>query len=330
MKVTYQAPSNIAFVKYWGARNLARGEPMNPSISMSLSRCHTRTTVQFQEGETGADEIRFWDEHQGRLIPTSDSFRQRIQAHLDRLREAFGKSGRIRVATWNSFPSAAGLASSASGFAALTLAVLDAMGVEVPAEDLSLWAQRSGSGSAARSVIGGFVEWPGEDGRARQVAPPEHWDLADVIVVVESGEKKVPSLEGHRRAVTSPHFEARLREVPRRLQKIREAIAARSLDDLGPVVEEDAVELHLVAMTSRPPVFYWAPATLAVLRAVRELREAGVRAYFTMDAGANVHVICPGGDAREVARHLGRTQGIVRIIEDRVGRGPEKIQEHWF
>ena len=332
-RATAVAPANIAFVKYWGARDLARAIPVNPSISMTLSRCVSRTTVELDPAAAGGDEV--WLGRIGEPAAwrdPGDAFARRVRAHLDLLRRRHGLAagaGRFRVVTENSFPAAAGLASSASGFAALALAVSALLreGGPASAAELSALARAGGSGSAARSVLGGYVEWPApggdpDDPPAVQLHPASHWPLCDVVAIVESGAKEVPSLEGHRRAATSPYFERRLEELPRRLAAVRRALAARDLDALGAVVEEEAIDLHLVAMSSRPPVFYWAPATLAVLAAVRGLRAAGTAAWCTMDAGANVHVITAPADEARVAARLVAVDGVHAVIRDRVGDGP--------
>ena len=146
------------------------------------------------------------------------------------------------------------MASSASGFAALTIATVQALGLDPEVGELSQLAQRSGSGSASRSVFGGYVEWPGEDGCAVQLAAADHWELCDVVAMVQHGPKAVSSLDGHLRALTSPHYERRQALLPARLARVREAIRERSLGRLGPVIEEDAIELHLIAMSSVPPI----------------------------------------------------------------------------
>jgi diphosphomevalonate decarboxylase len=379
-RATAVAPANIAFVKYWGASDLQHAIPVNPSISMTLSRCVSRTTVDFDPmagedagvdvgvdevwlratepgaervgEETGNDEpTAGWDDDgdaDDRLVDPGPSFRRRVLAHLAAIRRWRGLApgvGRFRVVTGNSFPAAAGLASSASGFAALTVATLAALGRDPLGGDpdrgeLSSLARRSGSGSAARSVLGGYVEWPAPgsapdgagdgDPRAAQLAPAAHWDLRDVIAVVETGAKEVSSLDGHRRALTSPHFERRQAELPRRLDEVRRALAERDLERLGPVLEEEAVELHLVAMSSRPPIFYWQPGTLEVLATVRALRRGGLGAWATMDAGANVHVICAAGDEPAVAGRLGELPAVRAVLRDRAGDGPTLHAEHLF
>jgi diphosphomevalonate decarboxylase len=331
-KTTISAPANIAFIKYWGARDLDRALPLNASISMTLERCVTQCTAEVIQGDQ--DEIWLSESHGGFSTPKPE-FHRRIQLQLDRMRRWAGTEERFRVATRNTFPSAAGLASSASGFAALTLATAGALGrSDTSTAELSRLARNSGSGSAARSVLGGYVEWPAaedeEGSEAVQLSDAEHWDLRDVIAVVEIGPKSVPSLEGHRRAVTSPYFSRRLELLPERLAKVRRAIAERNLEMLGPVLEEEAVDLHLVAMSSRPPIFYWAPGTVAVLRTVRELRQEGLAAWATMDAGANVHVICDPDSEEDVAERMEGLSAVGFVIQDSVGSGPETDTEHLF
>lgn len=331
-KASVTAPSNIAFIKYWGARDLDQALPVNASISMTLSECVTLTTVAFEEGSDAPDRIELVHED-GRLELPSASFRERVLRHLDRIRRWGHRTGTLRVATRNTFPTGTGIASSASGFAALTLATARALGLQLSGADLSTLARMSGSGSAARSVLGGYVEWSAEGdvaGAATEIAPASHWDLRDVIAVVEAEEKNVSSLEGHRLAPTSPHFEARQRLLPARLALVRRAILERDLGALGPVLEEEAVELHLIAMSSRPPLFYWRPGTLRVLDALRRARERGLAAWATMDAGANVHVICPPQAEGDVLRELEALSEVSSVLLDGVGEGPEFHEEHLF
>jgi len=329
-KATVRAPSNIALIKYWGARNLERAIPRNPSISITLDRCVSRSTVEVLGG--ASDHEILWRGVEGELSPAPPAFAGRIQAHLDFLRFHLAVDGAFRIATENTFPPAAGIASSASGFAAVTLAVVHALGLELADEQLSDLARLSGSGSAARSVLGGYVEWPAgrraDRCHAWQLLPPEHWDLRDVVAVVDAGPKAVSSLEGHRRALTSPHYRARQRQLPARLEAVRQALAGRDFAALAEVVEAEAIELHMIAMTSKPPIFYWRPSTVEVLAAVREMRQEGVAACSTIDAGANVHVLCPASAQEEVATRLSRLRSVRSLIRDGVGRGPVVEDEH--
>ncbi len=333
-KATVTAPANIAFIKYWGARDLDRAIPMNTSISMTLEHCVTQCTVETLD-HGGEDEV-WLAEPDGGFGTPDPEFARRMRDQLDRIRQWAGRKEPVRVATRNSFPTAGGLASSASGFAALTLAAVGAFGKKPSPRDLSLLARRSGSGSACRSVFGGFVEWSTtangseEESYARQIADADHWDLRNVIAVVEIGPKTVSSIEGHKLAPTSPYFTKRLELIPGRIEKVRKAIRERDLDALGPVIEEEAIDLHLITMSSHPPIFYWSPGSLAVLRAVRELRQEGLAAWATMDAGANVHVICDADSEDDVAERLEDLPAVGFVIRDGVGPGPEQEEEHLF
>lgn len=330
-KVTVTAPANIAFVKYWGRRDPARAIPANPSVSMTLSRCRTVTTVTFVPGDEAPDRIAVVDAD-GIAMEATGGFRERALAQIDRLRAMAGSRGTMRVATRNTFPTGAGIASSASGFAALTVAGARALGLDLDASGLSRLARESGSGSAARSLFGGYVEWPapgmGPEAGAAPIAAPDWWDLRDVIAVVDRSEKDIPSVEGHRRAASSPHWSARQSLLPARTARVRDAIGARDIDALGPLLEEEAVELHIIAMSSIPPIFYWKPGTLRVLDEVRGLRGRGRRAWATMDAGANVHVICEAEDEDAVAEALRSLPEVEAVIVDGVGDGPRFVEEH--
>lgn len=330
-KTTYEAPANIAFIKYWGVRDAALCLPNNPSISMTLHRCVSTSTAE--PLDAAEDEI-WLAEPGGGFVPPKADFAGPILRHLDRLRRALDipeGSGRLRIATRNNFPSAAGLASSASGFSALTLAAAGALGRGLSPREASLLARRSGSGSACRSVLGGYVEWSGEedeDSFARPLAAADHWDLRDVIAVVEIGPKSVSSRDGHSLAQTSPYYERRLKLLPDRLARVRRAIAERDFATLGATIEEEAIDLHLIAMSSHPPIHYWSPGSVEVLRAVRELRQEGLAVWSTMDAGANVHVICEPDSEADLVERLESLGSVGFVIRDGVGAGPERLAEH--
>ncbi len=329
MKVTVEAPANIAFIKYWGARDLESALPANASVSMTLDHCRARTTVEHLPDGVG-DEVLLADA--GELVQAPEAFATGVRQHLDRLRRQLGAAGSFRVATRNNFPTGAGIASSAAGFAALATAVAASLGRHPDAAELSLLARLSGSGSAARSVMGGYVRWPSCDADpespAVALAPADHWPLCDLVAVVDSVSKSVSSREGHRRAPTSPHFAMRQEHLAERLSMVERAIRDRDLAGLGPLVEQEAIDLHLIAMSSRPPIFYWRPGTLEVLEAVRRLREEGVGAWITMDAGPNVHVICEPADEEVVVAKLTGLSRVVSLLRDRVGVGPQELEEH--
>jgi diphosphomevalonate decarboxylase len=326
-KATAVAPSNIAFVKYWGTRDVEKTLPYNPSISMTLSDCVSRCTVEhLRDGQETEVRLRAGDT----IEPAPRDFASGVEQHLMTLKRWAGVGGEFRITTQNSFPTGAGMASSASGFAALTMATAAALGRDLGVEEASLLARSSGSGSAARSVIGGYVEWPGEgdEGAAVQLATADHWPLSDVVAVVSSRPKDVSSRDGHKRAPSSPMWEGRLEALPERLRRVRAAIADRDIELLGSVIEDEALELHMVAMSSRPPIFYWTAGTVAVLRRVRAMRLEGLDAYSTIDAGPNVHVICPLDQEEDVARILRSMGETESVIADRVGTGPFLTEEH--
>ena len=330
-KATIVAPSNIALIKYWGTRDLATTMPFNPSLSMTLRECVTRTTVEpGLDGAADEIQVRFKGED---LRAAPEAFAAGVVSHLDKLRRWAGVDDRFRIATENSFPMGAGLATSASAYSDQAQAVMRSLGKDISLETASILARSSGSGSAARSVMGGYVEWPAEgsdDGAATQVLPANHWDLRDVVAILDTAEKRVSSRAGHKLAETSPYFLPRLGQLPHRLAEVRQAIADREFAQLAPIVEEEAIDLHLIAMSSRPPIFYWLPGSLTVLSLVRDLREKGLAACSTMDAGANVHVLCTAAAEDRVVAALRELPEVKDVIRDGVGDGPKAEDRHLF
>ena len=340
-QATAIAPANIAFIKYWGIQDTTRTLPFNGSISLNLDRCLTTTTVTF-DPDMAEDTLmlQLYGGPGAEPSPpqaTTGRALERVVAQLDRLRTLAGVAAHARVDSANNFPSDAGIASSAAAFAALTLAGAAALGLDLDERQLTLLTRQSGSGSACRSIPNGYVEWVIPAGPfdaalwdvesyAVSLAPPEHWQLADVVAVVDAGAKKIGSAENHRLAASSAYFPARLAEVPARLAAAREAIARRDLELLGETMEADAVSMHVVCMTSSPPSFYWNGATLEIIHAVRGWRAQGLQSYFTIDAGPNVHVICAAADRDELARRLAELPGVQFTIVNRGGAGARVIR----
>lgn len=328
-KATYRVGSNIAFIKYWGVSDPALNLPLNSSISMTLADVHTTTTVAWNsDGHLDQDEITL----DGQQLQAGAA--QRVVDHLDRLRRWAGVDYRARVVSRNNFPMASGIASSASGFAALTVAGWAALGQPLDLSRLSALARRA-SGSASRSLFGGFVEWEkGEEDAsslAHQLHPPDHWPLMDVVAVVSRAHKAVSSASGHQLALTSPLLEGRCAHVDGWLDDVRQAIDECDLSRLGPVIELDALAMHGVMMTSTPSLLYWQPATIELLHAVRRWRqEADLPVYFTIDAGPNVHLICEPETAPAVQGRLAQMPSVQRVIVSRPGPGPRPLDEHLF
>lgn len=324
---THVAPANIAFIKYWGSRNPEAGLPLNPSLSMTLSRCVATCTVRPRPAGVRV----FHADGRGALNPAPPALRDPVSAHVRRTMERAGQDAGADVAVQVGFPVAAGLASSAAIFAAVSCAAASAFGLDLDDGALADLARSAGSGSAARSVVGGYVEWrpgSGSETELEVIAPASHWDLCDVIAIADAAPKRVSSREGHRKAFTSPYFARRLSLVGDRVARARDAVLQRDVIALGEVIEEEAVDLHLIAMSSRPPIRYWRPATVAVLEEVEAMRRDGVPAWSTLDAGPNVHVICESDAEQDVARRLAAVPGIRRIIRDRVGEGPAASSHH--
>ncbi len=322
LSTTAQAAPNIAFIKYWGNRDNALRLPSNGSISMNLDGLSTRTTVTFS-ASSRTDQL-FLNRK-----PVHGPGLERVSAMLDLVRGMAGMDQRAEVVSENNFPSGAGIASSASAFAALALSASKAAGLDLSERELARLARR-GSGSASRSVPGGFVEWQvgagNEDSIAFSIAPAEHWSLIDCIAIVSSAHKKTGSTEGHAIAGTSPLQAARVADTPRRLDLCRRAILDRNFEALASIVELDSDMMHAVMMTSSPALYYWQPASMAVMKVVRQWRKEGLQAGYTVDAGANVHVICPEKDANEIAARLRKIAGVKDVLTAR-GGGPAKIIE---
>ena len=302
--------SNIALIKYWGNYDSSLRIPSNSSISMNLDGLYSRTRVTFTT-ERDMDGFIL------NGLPVGDAALQRVHNLLDRVRQLAGVWMYAEVESRNNFPTGAGLASSASGFAALTLAASRAAGLELGESDLSRLARLS-SGSACRSIPGGFVEWQaGEDDKssyAFSIASPEHWELIDCIAIVSQAHKPISSFEGHVLADTSPLQPARVADANRRLEICRRAILERDFDALAQVVELDSNLMHAVIMTSTPLLQYWQPATLEVMRAVTDWRREGFPACYTIDAGPNVHVICLHSWANQIADRLSQISGVTEVL----------------
>ena len=312
---TALANPNIAFIKYWGNRDNTLRLPANGSISMNLDGLYTRTTVSFQTALSVDKLIINGHEVRG-------TGRDRISYILDIIRGMANIHERAEVVSENNFPSGAGIASSASAFAALALAGSKAAGLNPSEQDLSRMARR-GSGSAARSIPSGFVEWQAgtgdEDSFAFSIAAPDHWNLVDCVAIVSIAHKKTGSTEGHSIAHTSPLQNARLADAPRRLEICRRALLERDFNAFASIVELDSDMMHAVMMTSTPALHYWKPASLEVMSRVREWRMDGIPVCYTVDAGPNVHVLCLETEAHTIDKKLREIRGVDNVLVARPG-----------
>lgn len=314
------AHPNIAFIKYWGLEDEARRIPANASLSMNIGCLATRTTVTY-DPQLERDTLTL----NGK--PVNDEGLLRVGRFMDRIRAVAGKKRFAHVESETNFPVGAGLASSASGFAALALAGTAALGLALSERALSSLA-RFGSGSACRSIPGGFVAWRTDpltgDSYARSIAPPDHWDLVDCIAILSDVHKPVGSEEGMRLADSSPLQTARVLDAERRFNLCQEAILARDFDTLAEVAELDSNMMHAVMMTADPPLFYWLPESLALMKAVKRWQGEGLPATYTLDAGPNVHVICTGDAAEEVLSRLREFPGVLDVLQG-TPAGPARL-----
>ena len=324
---TAVAGTNIALVKYWGKRDEVLNLPATGSLSLTLDRLGTRTRVTFDGGDGARDRVTLDG------VAAAEKVAARVTTFLDRVRAMAGIAARATVVTDNSVPTASGLASSASGFAALAVAATGAAGLKLPPTELSVLA-RLGSGSAARSIFGGFVEMArgaradGSDAAAHplEAGAGSHagasWNVRLVVAITAAGEKALGSTAAMRRtAETSPYYDAWVRGVDGDLAAARAAIAGRDLAALGAVAERSAMRMHASAMAADPPILYWNPATIAAIARVRALRAEGASAFFTIDAGPHVKVLCDAREAEAIAAALAETPGVLRTLIAAPGPG---------
>jgi diphosphomevalonate decarboxylase len=255
---------------------------------------------------------------------------QRVNRFLDQVRHLAGFHTFAKVTSENNFPTGSGIASSASGFAALSLAASTAAGLDLDQRELSRLA-RLGSGSACRSIPGGFVEWlPGGDDEssyAISIAAHDHWDLHDCIAVVSREHKQTGSAAGHVLAASSPLQKSRVTDTGRRIDFCRNAILYRDFQAFAEIVELDSNLMHAVMMTSQPQLYYWQPATLDVMQCVIEWRAGGFPVCFTIDAGPNVHVITTGDNSAAVMEKLNQIPGVLEVLLGQPGREARLIDQ---
>jgi diphosphomevalonate decarboxylase len=320
-----RANANVALAKYWGKRNEELNLPCTGSIAITLAGLTTTARVRFNE-ELSEDRIAM------NGADVEPHVAQRVSTFLALARRRADVSTPAEVRLDSSFPFAAGLASSASTFAALAVATTHALRLSLSPRELSLLARR-GSGSAARSIHGGYTEWlpgsrsDGADSFAIQLAPPEHWDLAIIVAITADEPKRVGSREGMARTVNgSPFFRAWQESHEVDLKAVRQGILDRDLGLLGRAAERNCLKMHAAAMASEPPLIYWNPATLAVIHQVRDLRAQNLEAYFTIDAGPQVKVLCRAADGPTVADTIARVPGVQRILLSHPG-GAAELEE---
>ncbi|MCC5896185.1 MAG: diphosphomevalonate decarboxylase [Alkalibacterium sp.] len=312
-----RAHTNIALIKYWGKENETLIIPKNNSLSLTLDAFYTDTKVTFDKHLT-KDELILDGKEQ------DDSALSKVQRVLEEVRKMADLHLYARVESINHVPTAAGLASSASGLAALAGAASHAAGLDLSDKDLSKLA-RIGSGSASRSIFGGFAEWvKGHDHDSSYAVPVDdaQWDIGMLFIIVNDAVKEVSSRDGMKRTVeTSPFYDGWLKSLDTDLKEIKIAISERDVEKVGRIAERNALKMHATTLGADPPFTYWTAESMTAMNAVRELRKQGYTAYFTMDAGPNVKIICRQSQLSDIKNKLSSMFKEGQLIEAKPGPG---------
>lgn len=306
MSVVAQAHPNIALIKYWGKAAQPGNVPATPSLSITLSTLTTTTEVE----ESAADQ--FFLNGQ----PVQDT---KVSTCLENLRRHFDVPP-LTVRSGNDFPTAAGLASSASGFAALITAVDAACGLGLdPARRSDL--ARQASASAARSIFGGFVTLEGPEWQARELLDERSWPLEVVIAVSDTRRKVVSSTDGMRRSAGAAYFPAWVDSTHGDFDAARQVVAERDFTLLADLAEHSCLKMHALMMATPPGLLYWNATTIACVHRVRELRADGVDVFFTVDAGPQVKAVCLPESGDRVAAELEQVAGVTQVLRTGLGEG---------
>ncbi|MFH1440031.1 MAG: diphosphomevalonate decarboxylase [Candidatus Woesearchaeota archaeon] len=352
MKSTAIAHPNIALVKYWGKRNEQLKLPTVSSLSLTLDNFYSKTTVEFSKDLTEDTLV-----INGKAV-TGGRVLERVKEHLDLIRKtASEKSKRTilakvmrkkpnenivkdmfaKIVSENNFPAASGIASSSSAFTALTLAASKAVGLEMDKKDISIIA-RQGSGSACRSIFGGIVEWKkgkkddGSDCFAEQIHDSNFWpELKMIVFILDAREKKIKSSDGMKISVkTSPFYDEWTKASEKDLKEIKQSIAQKDFTKVGTIMETNCLRMHSLMISSTPSLIYWKPETLIMIEKINSLRENGIECYFTIDAGANIMMLCL---EKDVERILGSIEGMPCIHDFMIcslGEGAKHTDDHMF
>jgi len=311
------APPNFALAKYWGKSDEVERHPAVPSVSVCVEGLEARAWVEFFS-EPGRDEIFFG----GQLADAKTSYR--VTQVLDAVRQRAGTDVRARVKSWSDFAVAAGLASSAAGLAAVAGAAWRAAGLGIEEHDSIAQIARLGSGSACRSVHGGFVAWePTANGsRVRHLAPASHWPLEISVAMVDAERKKVGSTEAMAHsAATSPSWNAWLETAATDAVEVERAVLSKDFERLARLAEANCLLMHATTMTARPPILYFQGQTLSLFHQIRGLRSAGHGCFFSVDAGPNVMIFSLPGEREAVVSAVKDAHPGLRVIELNAGGG---------
>lgn len=319
-----RAHTNIALIKYWGKRNEELFLPMNSSLSLTLDAFYTDTKVTLES--TLEEDVFFLDD-----VLQSKKETQKISRFLDLFRQEAQITTKVRVDSYNHVPTAAGLASSASAFAALSGAANEAFNLGFSPTKLSTFSRR-GSGSSTRSLFGGFVEWKmgsDNDSSSSYAVPvdPADWDIAMLVIAVNTNKKKIASRIGMKQTVaTSPFYPAWVESAASELKDMKKAIADHDFIRLGEITEANGMKMHGTMLGANPPISYWEPDSVKAIKKVQEIREQGLPCYVTMDAGPNVKVLCRQSDIEQIKEKLLNYFKPEQLITSKVGPGIQLLK----
>ncbi len=324
MKATAVAPSNIAFIKYWGKKDEKLRLPENGSISMNLDNLLTKTTVEFSSSFRLDQMIIDGEKELGTGF-------YRVVSQLNRIRRLAHISEKAKIVSKNNFPRGTGLSSSASGFAALTFAASKAAGLNLNEKELSTLT-RFGSGSACRSIPDGFVEWldgeTSDSSYAVSLYPANYWNILDIVVIVSNEIKEVSSTEGQKLAKLNPFFPVRISRIKSKIAQLKKHLKEKNFQEFGELIESEAIELHAIMLTSKPSLMYWLPDGLRVMKMAKKWRDEGLPVYFTVNTGQNIHLIVEEKNKNKLLKKLGNFKGLKNIIVNKPSAGAQLTSDH--
>lgn len=326
MKTTAIAHSNIALIKYWGKKNNKLRIPSNNSISINLSNLYTTTTIEFDK-KYKSDDILINNIRDEKQI-------KRASSHLDIIRSLAKTKLYAKVVSENNFPSSSGLASSASGFAALTLSAITNLNLKVEEKQITTLA-RLGSGSACRSIPDGIVEWVKGNSHntsfAYSLFKANYLSISILAIVLQNTEKEVSSTDGMKNVQKNIFFKSRILNLNKKLKEIKHFIQIKDYDKIFSTAEQEALELHAIIMTT-PPFnnIYWSPETIKIIRKVWNMRKNNIPVYFTNDAGSNIFLLCEDKYTDKVLEELKEEKGIKQIIVNKPSEGSKIQNKHLF
>ncbi|MCF6225807.1 MAG: diphosphomevalonate decarboxylase [Xanthomonadales bacterium] len=324
--ITAIAHPNIALIKYWGKRDTARNLPATHSLSITLNTLETHTSVNFS-AELSVDQV-----YLNKAL-AGNTFSARVSACLNEFRKLAGIDKFASVHTNNNFPTAAGLASSASGFAALLTAANAAVESPLDLRQLAILA-RQASGSAGRSLFGGYViqhcgqQNDGSDSYAEPLFPAKHWPLEVVIAITSEQEKTTGSTAGMlHTAATAPYWQAWVDRSAEDIHAATTAIQQRDFSALAEVAEASCLAMHALMQSARPGLLYWNAATVELIHKIRHLRASGLAVFFTIDAGPQVKAVCLPEAADKVEAALANVPGVLRTLRCSLGAGARVVND---